>query len=217
VGLWEKPKASITAEVTAALTRAHVDATVRRHTEVLPLHVLCALLEAPSVETCLAAMNVEPAAARKALGRALSALPRVGWLSFAAPTASEAYEKSLASALAEAFVSALAKLGFTRLDFLKVVAHGDTTPPPPPLEGLVSVVLRDDPFSTMELVVGTLRDVFGMANEAEARALMMRVHRSGSAIVGSMDAAIARTKIDEVHARAEAAGMPLRATAALAS
>jgi ATP-dependent Clp protease adaptor protein ClpS len=78
-------------------------------------------------------------------------------------------------------------------------------------------VLRDDPFSTMELVVGTLRDVFGMANEAEARALMMRVHRSGSAVVGSMDAAIARTKIDEVHARAAAAGMPLRATAALAS
>jgi ATP-dependent Clp protease adaptor protein ClpS len=234
VGLWDaKPKVTLAEEVSSALARAHAEATRRRQTEVTSLHVLCALLDTPSVETCLHAMRIEPRAARNALARELTDLPRHGWLSFRPAVASAGYEKVLTSAIAklmaaglaevtapllvaylvsqdDALVSYLAPLGFTRLGFLQVVAHGDAAPPPPPAEGLVIVTIVNDPFSTMALVVDTLREVFGITNEPEAVELMMRVHRSGRAALGTMDAAIARRKIDETHARAAAAGMPLR-------
>lgn len=180
-------------------------------------------------------MSVDPAAARAALEAVLEALPRTRWLTFKRPqrsfdallavalelsadTASRTLTAPLlmgrlaSRAAGEALCAPLAKAGFTRVNFLRVAAHGDLEAAPPPSEGLVTVVLVDDPFTTMEHVVETLREVFGITTDAEA--IMMRVHRTGRGVVATLDAATAQQKIAEVHARASAAELPLRAIAA---
>jgi ATP-dependent Clp protease adaptor protein ClpS len=237
VGLWEKPRVRYGEEVTAAITRAAAEATQRRHREVTTTHLLGSLFACPSVEGCLTTMGVDPAAARQALTGELDALPRAGWMTFRRPQRNfdallvvalrleaDTADRTLSAPLlagrlvsgsaGEARCAGLAKVGFTRTDFLRVVAHGDVAPPPVPADGLVTVVLVDDPFTTMEHVVGTLREVFGITTDAEK--LMMRVHRTGRSVVATMDASAAQEKIAAVHARAAAAGMPLRAVAAAA-
>ena len=64
----------------------------------------------------------------------------------------------------------------------------------------------------MDLVVNVLRTVFDK-EESEAKALMMRVHEGGSAVIGVMDAAEARARMDRARAQAEVAEMPLRLAA----
>jgi ATP-dependent Clp protease adapter protein ClpS len=237
VGLWEKPRARYADEVSAAIARASEEATRRRHLEVATTHLLWSLLAAPSVETCLTAMSVEPAAARATLEAVLDALPRSGWMTFRKPLrtfdallsvaldlSADTASRTLTAPLlvgrlvsrvaGESLCTPLAKAGFTRVDFLRVAAHGDVAAPPPPSDGLVTVVLVDDPFTTMEHVVETLREVFAITTDAEA--IMLRVHRSGRGVIATMDAATAQQKIAEVHARASAAGLPLRAIAASA-
>jgi ATP-dependent Clp protease adaptor protein ClpS len=238
VGLWEKPRVRYAEEVTAAIARASAEATRRRHREVTTAHLLWALFACPSVEGCLTTMGVEPAAARQALASELDDLPRASWMTFRRPqrnfdallvvalrlesaTAGRTLSaplltgRLLSGSAGEARCAGLAKAGFTRTEFLRVVAHGDIAPPPAPADGLVTVVLVDDPFTTMEHVVGTLREVFGITTDAEK--LMMRVHRTGRGVVATMDASAAQEKISAVHARAAAAGMPLRAVAAAAA
>jgi ATP-dependent Clp protease adapter protein ClpS len=238
VGLWETPRARYADEVTAAITRASEEATRRRHLEVGTTHLLWSLLAAPSVEACLTAMSVAPAAARAALEAVLDALPRSGWMTFKKPhrtfdallsvalelsadTASRTLTAPLLAgrlvsrASGESLCAPLARAGFTRVDFLRVAAHGDVAAPPPPSEGLVTVVLVDDPFTSMEHVVDTLREVFAITTDAEA--IMLRVHRTGRGVIATMDAATAQQKIAEVDARASAAGLPLRAIAAIAA
>lgn len=233
MGLWKKPDVTLHADVKTALARALADATARRHHGVDVAHLLRALLACPAVETCVTAMKVDVAAAREALDATLAELPRSRWLSFRPLSAG--YEDLLVRGIAHAIASArtevtapflvahllakldeapaarLAKVGFTRLAFTQVVAHGAIEPPPPPASGVVSVVFCDDPFTTMEMVVEVLRDVFDVTSEA--RTLMLRVHHMGRAVVVTMDAALAKTKIDAAHARAGAAGMPLRVLA----
>lgn len=236
MGLWEKPRARYADEVRTAITRASEEATRRRHHEVGTTHLLWSLLACPSVEGCLTAMSVEPTAARVALEAVLDGLPRSGWMTFRRPrrtfdalltvamklaadtadrtvTAPVLAGRLLSGSAGEALCAPLAKAGFTRVDYLRVAAHGDVAAPPLPGDGLVTVVLVDDPFTTMEHVVDTLRDVFGITTDAEK--VMLRVHRTGRGVVATMDAASAKQKIAEVHARAAAAGLPLRAIAAI--
>ncbi len=78
MGLWEKQTATLTEEVKAALARAHSDAGRQRHTEVTVVHVLSALFATASVETCLAAMSIEPGPAREVIARELADVPRLG-------------------------------------------------------------------------------------------------------------------------------------------
>ena len=235
MGLWETPRARHSDEVRAAITRAAEEATRRRHREVGTTHLLWSLLACPSVEGCLSAICVEPSAARATLSAELDALPRSGWMTFRRPRrsfdalltvalklAAGTPQRLLTAPLLVARLfgegggercASLAKVGFVRTDYLRVVAHGAVAAAPPPSDGLVTVVLVDDPFTTMAHVVETLREVFGITSDAER--IMLRVHRTGRGVVGTMDAATAREKIAAVHARAAAAGMPLRAVAAL--
>jgi len=235
VGLWEKPRARYADEVRTAITRASEEATRRRHLDVGTTHLLWSLLACPSVEGCLTTLGVEPAAARAALSAELDMLPRSGWMTFRRPRrtfddlltvaltlAADTVHRTLTAPLllgrlvsgsaGEARCASLAKVGFARTDYLRVVAHGDVAPPPLPSDGLVTVVLVDDPFTTMAHVVDTLREVFGITTDAEK--VMLRVHRTGRSVVATMDAAAAQQKIAEVHARAAVAGMPLRALSA---
>jgi ATP-dependent Clp protease adaptor protein ClpS len=233
VGLWEQPRIDLTEEVKGALTRALEEAARRRNHDFTEGHLVWALLACPSVASAVALMGLEPAALRAAVARDLDALPAAGWLSFRAPDTSY-YRSELTPAVARAAAAGrpevtapmllahlmkdiaaglpfLAGAGFSVLAFRRAVSHGDLAPPPVPEEGLVTIVALNDPFTTMEHVVATLREVFGVTGDAEK--LMMTVHHTGRAVITTTDAATARKKIDEAHARAEAAGMPLRVIA----
>ena len=71
------------------------------------------------------------------------------------------------------------------------------------------VIIYNDDFTTMEFVVLVLTSVFFKSAE-EAEALMLAVHKSGSAVVGiySYDVAISKVRKATMMAREE--NFPLR-------
>jgi len=71
------------------------------------------------------------------------------------------------------------------------------------------VIIYNDDFTTMEFVVLVLTSVFFKSAE-EAEALMLAVHKSGSAVVGiySYDVAISKVRKATMMAREES--FPLR-------
>ena len=73
------------------------------------------------------------------------------------------------------------------------------------------VTIYNDDFTTMEFVVKILTQVF-FKSEAEAEALMLKVHHSDKAVVGvySYDVATSKVRKDTTMAREE--GFPLRLT-----
>lgn len=74
-----------------------------------------------------------------------------------------------------------------------------------------NVIMHNDDFTTMDFVVAILVQIFHK-NQAEAQRLMLMVHRSGKAVVGSYSYDIATTKVNQATARARAAGFPFRMT-----
>lgn len=72
-----------------------------------------------------------------------------------------------------------------------------------------NVIIYNDDFTTMEFVVLVLTSVFFKSAE-EAEALMLAVHKSGSAVVGiySYDVAISKVRKATMMAREE--NFPLR-------
>jgi ATP-dependent Clp protease adapter protein ClpS len=100
--------------------------------------------------------------------------------------------------------------GVDRAGVLFRLVHKTAEPPLPPEDqrGDVHVVLRNDDYTTVELVCEILRDVFGMA-EAEAETSMSKTHHEGRAIVGRFAVPEARSKVLAVRSRARAAGYPL--------
>jgi len=84
-------------------------------------------------------------------------------------------------------------------------------PPPdlaPALTSDVYVVLKNDGYSTMELVVEVLVEDFGLAREP-ATELMMAVHTAGRGVVGRYSLTRARDLVLAARARAAAGGWPL--------
>lgn len=73
------------------------------------------------------------------------------------------------------------------------------------------VIMHNDDFTTMDFVVGILIDIFHK-NEAEAQRLMLMVHKSGKAAVGTYPYDIAVTKIQSAMSRAKEEGFPFRMT-----
>lgn len=73
------------------------------------------------------------------------------------------------------------------------------------------VIMHNDDFTTMDFVVGILIDIFHK-NEAEAQRLMLMVHKSGRAAVGTYPYDIAVTKIQSAMSRAKEEGFPFRMT-----
>lgn len=73
------------------------------------------------------------------------------------------------------------------------------------------VTIYNDDFTTMEFVVKILTTVF-FKSEAEAEALMMKVHQSQSAVVGIYSYDIAHSKVQKATRMARNEGFPLRLT-----
>ena len=73
------------------------------------------------------------------------------------------------------------------------------------------VVIYNDDFTTMDFVVKILTTVF-FKSTIEAEALMMSVHKSGSAVVGIYSYDIALSKVRKATDMAREEGFPLKLT-----
>ncbi len=71
------------------------------------------------------------------------------------------------------------------------------------------VIFFNDDYTTMEFVVYVLQKVFHKA-EDEAQKIMLKVHKSGSAIVGVYSYDIAKTRSEMTVSLARSQGYPLR-------
>ena len=76
---------------------------------------------------------------------------------------------------------------------------------------LYRVLLHNDDYTSMDFVVDVLETVFSMS-PAQAHRIMMHVHQNGVGVAGVYTHEVAETHVAEVHARAEVAGYPLRAS-----
>ena len=73
------------------------------------------------------------------------------------------------------------------------------------------VIIHNDDFTTMELVVMVLKQVFFLSEE-HAQALMLKVHHSSYAVVGIYTYDIAVSKAKKATNLARENGYPLRLT-----
>ena len=73
------------------------------------------------------------------------------------------------------------------------------------------VTIYNDDFTTMEFVVMILTQVF-FKSEAEAEALMLKVHHSDKAVVGIYSYAVATSTARKATNMAREEGFPLRLT-----
>jgi ATP-dependent Clp protease adapter protein ClpS len=76
-------------------------------------------------------------------------------------------------------------------------------------EGTVDVVVHDDPYTTMELVVATLTADFGLS-PAEAKKKMLAIHEEGKAVIATMPHDRAMACIIRAQGTARDELMPLR-------
>jgi ATP-dependent Clp protease adaptor protein ClpS len=94
------------------------------------------------------------------------------------------------------------------------VAEPDVTPDSDADESLAPlwrVICHDDPVTTMGFVVEVLQEVFRLP-QARAFELMMRVHQTGSAVIGRWPESTAKQRAERARAKARAAGFPLTFT-----
>jgi ATP-dependent Clp protease adaptor protein ClpS len=105
----------------------------------------------------------------------------------------------------------LVAAGLRRLPLRAFVAHRTLEPTSPsiPARGVVEVLMLNDEFTTKEFVQSALREVFDLPESAAER-LMLEVHESGEASLGTMDADDARQKISRTLADARANDFPLK-------
>lgn len=73
------------------------------------------------------------------------------------------------------------------------------------------VTIYNDDFTTMEFVIKILTTIF-FKSESEAEVLMMKVHKSQSAVVGIYSYDIAQSKVQKATRMARNEGFPLRLT-----
>lgn len=73
------------------------------------------------------------------------------------------------------------------------------------------VIMHNDDFTSMEFVVEILIHIF-RKDSVEAERLMMRVHQSGRAAVGSYPYDLAVSKVTAATNRAKEEGFPFRMT-----
>lgn len=73
------------------------------------------------------------------------------------------------------------------------------------------VIMHNDDFTSMEFVVDILIAIFHK-DQAEAQRLMMLVHHSGRAAVGSYPYDLAVTKVHAAALKAKEEGFPFRMT-----
>ena len=74
-----------------------------------------------------------------------------------------------------------------------------------------NVVMFNDDFTTMEFVVGILVDIFHK-DSVTAETIMLTVHKSDKAVIGTYPYDIAVTKVNAALKRARNEGFPFRMT-----
>lgn len=74
-----------------------------------------------------------------------------------------------------------------------------------------NVIMHNDDFTTMEFVVMVLKTVFGKPL-TEAHRLMLTVHKSGQACIGTYTLDMAQTKSQKAMRMAREAGFPFKLT-----
>lgn len=76
---------------------------------------------------------------------------------------------------------------------------------------LYRVILHNDDYTPMDIVVEILEQIFSKS-PAAAHRIMMKVHIEGLGVAGVYTHEIAETKVEKVHEVARANGFPLRAS-----
>ncbi len=74
-----------------------------------------------------------------------------------------------------------------------------------------NVIMHNDDFTTMEFVVEILVDIFHM-DTVTADRIMMTVHKSGKAVIGSYTYDVATSRVNAALARARRQNFPFRMT-----
>ena len=74
---------------------------------------------------------------------------------------------------------------------------------------LYKVVMLNDNYTTMEFVVEILIEIFGKT-EADARRIMLAVHKQGRGVAGVYVYDIAISKVEQVERKAKEKGFPLK-------
>ena len=74
---------------------------------------------------------------------------------------------------------------------------------------LYKVIMLNDNYTTMEFVVEILIEIFGKT-EAEARKIMLEVHKQGRGVAGIYVYDIALSKVEQVERKAKSKGFPLK-------
>jgi ATP-dependent Clp protease adapter protein ClpS len=92
---------------------------------------------------------------------------------------------------------------------LFTLVHGFPEPKDLPAVPHVDLVLRNDDYTTQEVVVAILHDVFGLPT-ADAEARMLAAHQQGSAVLGRFTVGEARDKLAAVRERVRTRPYPLR-------
>jgi len=110
--------------------------------------------------------------------------------------------------------------GLDRLALVRYLTHGhprEFTGDPVflPREQPAAVVLHNDDYTPMDLVVWVLCTIFNHPT-AGAAFLMQHIHQHGRAVVGVYPTVIAEDKAAQVRAHAAQAGQPLRCTCEIA-
>lgn len=77
---------------------------------------------------------------------------------------------------------------------------------------LYKVLLHNDDYTTMEFVIYVLLKYFGKT-EADAHAVMLKVHNEGVGVCGVYTYEVAETKVAKVSQDAQENGHPLKCTA----
>ena len=72
-----------------------------------------------------------------------------------------------------------------------------------------NVIIENDDFTTMDFVVKVLMEVF-FYERVKAEHLMLKVHHTGNAVVGTYTYDVATSKVRKVTEMARAEGFPLR-------
>lgn len=71
------------------------------------------------------------------------------------------------------------------------------------------VIIYNDDFTTMDFVVHVLKTIF-FKSQSDAEQLMLKVHHSGSAVVGIYTCDTAKSKVQMATDMARNEGFPLR-------
>jgi len=191
-----------------------------RHQPFTPLHVLYALVQAEPVAAAIGALGGDAAAVEAAIDTALEGVdaaadPRDGnrMLGTALGLArAHGREMTLADALNQLAHTPLATLldapPLSAPALVFQLVHGRQPPVALAGETHVHVILRNDDYTTQDLVVDLLREVFDLPPD-RAQAVMRDAHDRGRAIVGRFSSELARTKIEVARRRADDHAAPL--------